>query len=104
MRTLEETLLARVMHEGSAQKAIARGVHEGWFDDPIVRQAWVEIVNHASKPATRNETPSIRRLEKRVHGLRVLNDCPEETPKKRLLHGHLYRCVRVIVLEQPLCR
>ena len=79
MRTLEETLLARVMHEGSAQKAIARGVHEGWFDDPIVRQAWVEIVNHASKPATRNETPSIRRLEKRVHGLRVLNDCPEET-------------------------
>lgn len=76
---LEEALIARVLHEGSAQKAINRGVHEGWFSDPILAQAWAEIVSHASKAATRNETPSIRRLVKKVPGLKVLSVCPEET-------------------------
>mgnify|MGYP001217007257 CR=1 FL=1 len=40
MRLLEEALLARVLHEGSAQKALSRGVHEGWFADPLIKQAW----------------------------------------------------------------
>jgi len=77
MRLLEEALLARVLHEGSAQKALSRGVHEGWFSDPLIRQAWAEIVKHTSRPTTRNETPSITRIEKKVRGLRVI-DCPEE--------------------------
>lgn len=78
-RLIEEALLARVLHEGSAQKALNQGVHEGWFSDPLVRQAWTEVVQHASKPATRNQTPSIKRIEKRVPGLHVLSQCPEET-------------------------
>lgn len=78
MRLLEEALLARVLHEGSAQKALSRGVHEGWFSDPLIKKAWAEIVTHTSRPATRNETPSIKRLERKVRGLRVLEDCPEE--------------------------
>jgi replicative DNA helicase len=77
MILLEEALLARVLHEGSAQKALSRGVHEGWFADPLIKQAWAEIVKHASRPATRNETPSIARIEKKVRGLRV-GECPEE--------------------------
>jgi hypothetical protein len=77
MRLLEEALLARILHEGSAQKALSRGVHEGWFSDPLVKQAWAEIVRHTSRPATRNETPSIARIEKKIRGLRVI-DCPEE--------------------------
>ena len=77
MILLEEALLARVLHEGSAQKALSRGVHEGWFGDPLIKQAWAEVVKHASRPATRNETPSIARIEKKVRGLRVCA-CPEE--------------------------
>lgn len=77
MRLLEEALLARILHEGSAQKALSRGVHEGWFSDPLIRQAWAEIVKHTSRSATRNETPSIARIERKVKGLRVA-DCPEE--------------------------
>lgn len=77
MILLEEALLARVLHEGSAQKALSRGVHEGWFADPLVKQAWAEVVKHASRPATRNETPSIGRIEKKVRGLRI-TECPEE--------------------------
>lgn len=82
---LEEALIGRVLHEGSAQKAISQGVHEGWFSDPILSQAWAEIVNHSSRSATRNETPSIKRLVKKVPGLRVLSTCPEETLSEIIL-------------------
>lgn len=75
---LEEKLLARVLYEGTAQKALSRGVHEGWFSDPILRSAWAEVTKHTSRPATRNETPSIKRLERKIVGLKVLSYCPEE--------------------------
>ena len=77
MTLLEEALIARILHEGSAQKALSLGVHEGWFADPLIKQAWAEVVKHTSRPATRNETPSIGRIEKKVRGLHII-DCPEE--------------------------
>lgn len=76
---LEDRLISRVLHEGSAQRALSLGVAESWFSDPLCRRAWCAIVEHGSKPATRNATPSPKRLSKLVPGYVPMDTCPEET-------------------------
>jgi hypothetical protein len=75
---LEDRLIARVLADGSAQRALSLGVTESWFNDPLCRRAWAAIVEHGSKPATRNMTPSTQRLAKLVPGYRAPSSAPEE--------------------------
>jgi len=75
---LEDKLVSRVLHDGSAQRALSLGVTESWFNDPLCRLAWRAIVEHGNKPATRNIVPSAQRLAKLVPGYRPLPTAPEE--------------------------
>jgi hypothetical protein len=75
---LEDKLISRVLHDGSAQRAQSLGVTDTWFNDPLCRLAWAAIVDHGNKPATRNVVPSLQRLAKLVPGYRPLQVAPEE--------------------------
>lgn len=76
---LETKLLSHVLHAGSARKAMAQGIHEGWFSDPLCQAAWTEVTNHASRPATLGQTPSMKRVLKKVPGLELYEEPPEDT-------------------------
>jgi hypothetical protein len=85
MRDLEAELISSVLRQGSAQRPISMGVHEGWFSTETLKHAWREIVNHGSKSVTYNQTPSVVRLCKRVPGLQQVLDMQIEIPVNEII-------------------
>ncbi|MGA1354442.1 MAG: DnaB-like helicase C-terminal domain-containing protein, partial [Candidatus Limnocylindrus sp.] len=75
---LEDKLIARVLSDGSAQRALSLGVVDTWFNDPICRATWQAIVEHGNRPATRNSVPSLARLTKLVPSYVPMPRAPEE--------------------------
>lgn len=75
----EFNVLLRVLHEGSIRRAIALGLDQKLFSDPIALVAFNQIVKHSQHQANRGKTPTLAYMKTLCPKFPVEAECPEET-------------------------
>ena len=88
--------LLRVIHEGSARRAVSLGLCDRYFSNPVALLAWRKIMDFANRQATLGETPSAQYLSEMVPGFPSDRACPERTL------GELIEVVRTSALDRSL--
>jgi len=86
----------RIIHEGSARRAVSLGLSERHFSNPVALLAWRKIMDFANRQATLGETPSAQYLSDMVPGFPPDRPCPERTL------GELIEVVRTSALDRSL--
>ena len=88
--------LLRVIHEGSARRAVSLGLTDRYFSNPVALLAWRKIMDFSNRSATLGETPSAEYLSELVPGFPADRPCPERTL------GELIEVVRTGALDRSL--